>query len=470
LQLRERAASLLRSVMSETGALEEWLKALPKTETLASDLQGAYREHADVIAAEAAGRLAVLAAVASVLQEKVDDPSATPSPPDLSLLNGSISTTVVAQAAVEHNSQVVRHAEVAEERVTTILDHLIGSRSSTFRELQGELESAKATRESSKKASGLAQRALLELQQKKFSSSAMAETLTQDLARVYGKNHLSVSVTQDGKSYSCRRGSEPATHLSEGERTTLSLLYFLRKLEDESAGGDPEQRVVVVDDPSSSLDREAVFATHQWLVDTLKNIGQVIVLTHDFHLLRLFVRSQSSAWGKSLGELTRGNQDEQNFPRVAFLEMYAATSDEVRCSKLDALPSMLRKSTTEYAYLFSMVMNAVGNPEDERLFLLPNATRRVLEVFASYRAPHLGNFDQQLEMLIADSGTDDPYRDVYNFCHKYSHGEGHETIDVLDARAVHGQIRRCMEFLRAVDPDHFSRMCKATGADETALG
>ena len=58
----------------------------------------------------------------------------------------------------------------------------------------------------------------------------MAETLTTDLARVHGKGHLSVAVTEDGKSYACRRSDVPATHLSDGERTTLSLLYFLRKV------------------------------------------------------------------------------------------------------------------------------------------------------------------------------------------------------------------------------------------------
>ncbi len=33
----------------------------------------------------------------------------------------------------------------------------------------------------------------------------------------------------------------------------------------------------------------------------------------------------------------------------------------------------------------------------------------------------------------------------YDFCNRYSHGEGSESVDVLDARAVQGQIRRCME-------------------------
>ena len=44
-------------------------------------------------------------------------------------------------------------------------------------------------------------------------------------------------------------GRDPATHPSDGERTTLSLLYFLRKLEDETVSGDKSARIVVIDDP-----------------------------------------------------------------------------------------------------------------------------------------------------------------------------------------------------------------------------
>lgn len=279
-----------------------------------------------------------------------------------------------------------------------------------------------------------------------------------------------MAVTKDGKSYACRRGDKPGTDLSDGERTTLSLLYFLRKLEDEEVpGGDPSLRIVVIDDPSSSLDREALFATHQWLIDTLKKFGQYIILTHDFSLLRLFIKSHKNAWGKSMKLVAEGNADEIRFPKVAFLEMYAASADGARRAKVGKLPRLLLNNTSEYAYLFSMVMEGITDSENhERLFLLPNAARRVLEVFASYKAPHRSDFLQALEVLVQGE-EGEPHRDVYDFCNRFSHGEGSESVDVLDARAVHGQIRRCMEFLRAVDGEHFERMCTATGVNATVL-
>ncbi len=149
--------------------------------------------------------------------------------------------------------------------------------------------------------------------------------------------------------------------------------------------------------------------------------------------------------------------------------MYAASVAGERRSRVGKLPRVLLTNTSEYAYLFSMVMAGIADSEDhERLFLLPNAARRLLEVFASYKAPHRTDFLQQLEILV-EAQEGEPYRDVYDFCNRFSHGEGSESVDVLDARAVHGQIRRCMEFLRAVDAEHFERMCTATGTDPATL-
>lgn len=470
LQIRGKAKDLLGAVTREKQMLSAWHSNLPVTGSLVGDLQPAYSQALGKAKAEVDERVAALEAVEVAVSAKVDDPSATPEAPDWSVLVSAPSTTVLAQAIAEHNDQVRRHSEVITERKQTVLDHLVGSQSEVFRGLEEKAKDLGTKSTASNKAAELAERRLDKVRQAQFTTKDMADTLTRDLARVYGKDHLSVAVTEDGKSYACRRGDQPGTDLSDGERTTLSLLYFLRKLEDEQVpGGDPLQRIVVIDDPSSSLDREALFATHQWLVDTLKGFGQYIVLTHDFSLLRLFVKSHKNSWGKSMKQINDGNVDEARFPKVSFLEMYAAVVDGERRSKVGKLPRLLLNNTSEYAYLFSMVMAGIADSEDhERLFLLPNAARRVLEVFASYKAPHRTDFLQALEVLVqAQDG--EPYRDVYDFCNRFSHGEGSESVDVLDARAVYGQIRRCMEFLRAVDGEHFERMCAATSANPAVL-
>ena len=470
LHIRRKAKDLLVAVTHEKDALSAWHAALPAVDRLAGELQTAYKDAVKRAKTHVDERVGALGEVEAALGAKVFDPSTTPDAPDWSVLSSAPSITMLVQAVTEHNDQARRHEEATAERKQTVLCHLVGSQSATFRELEEQAKSSAEKSATSKAAADLAERRLDEVRQAQFTTKDMADTLTRDLARVYGKDHLSVVVTVDGKSYSCRRGDKPGTDLSDGERTTLSLLYFLRQLEDEQVSGvEPSQRIVVIDDPSSSLDREALFATHQWLIDTLQDFGQYVVLTHDFSLLRLFIKSHKNAWGTSMSKIKKGDADEIRFPKATFLEMYAATVNGERRSRMGKLPRLLLTNTSEYAYLFSMVMAGIADSEDhERLFLLPNAARRVLEVFASYKAPHRTDFLQQLEILV-EAQEREPFRDVYDFCNRFSHGEGSESVDVLDARAVHGQIRRCMEFLRAVDGEHFERMCTATGTCPTTL-
>lgn len=470
LDIRGRATRLKEAVTREKKSLTQWMTSIPDPTGLASDLQAAYKLAVERLSTEIDERVAACERVEASLDLKIADPSSTPEPPEWSVLGSPPATTVLTQAIAEHNQQVRDHADLSADRKTTVLHHIVGSQAEAFRDLDGQVTAHADKASASADAARLAEKRLDEVRQAKFTTKVMADTLTRDLARVYGKDHISVAVTEDGKSYACRRGDQPGTDLSDGERTTLSLLYFLRNLENEQTPGvDKTQRIVVIDDPSSSLDREALFATHQWLFDTLEGFGQYIVLTHDFGLLRLFLLSYKGMWGKSMKAIRDQDPAELLFPRVAFLEIYASTTDGERTSKVGVLPQVLVKNTSEYTYLFSMVMAGVLDSEDhDRLFLLPNAARRVLEIFASYKAPHRTDFAQQLEVLV-QAQPGEPFRDVFTFCNKHSHGEGSESVDVLDARAVHGQIRRCMQFLRESDPEHFERMCGAAGIDPTSL-
>lgn len=469
-RIRSKAKAMCDAIENEKKALAVWRADLPAPERLAGELRSVYEEALKRVEADVDQRISALEAIEKALDLKVADPGATPGVPEWSVLSTTPPATVLVQVVKKHNGQVERHEQVTAERKQTVLNHLVGSQSETFRELQQKAENLAETSKKAKSAEDKARRRLDQARQKQFTTGEMAETLTRDLSHVYGKGYLSVEVASGGKSYICHRGDKPATNLSDGERTTLSLLYFLRKLEDEQTpNGKRSQQIVVIDDPSSSLDREALFATHQWLFDTLKDFGQYIILTHDFSLLRLFIKSQHNSWGKSLKRIEEGRTAEIRFPKVSFLELYATTVDGERRSRVGKLPRVLLDNTSEYVYLFSMVMTGlVDSEDDDHLYLLPNAARRVLEVFASYKVPHRTDFIQQLDVLVkAQQG--EPYRDVYDFCNRFSHGEGSESIDVLDARAVHVQIRRCMEFMCAVDGEHFERMCKATGIDASTL-
>ncbi|WGX94379.1 AAA family ATPase [Nocardioides sp. L-11A] len=467
--IRARARTLRERVSQEARDLAAWVNEWPDSSLIASEHRPGYQEAVEAIQAAVATRSAVLEAVEVALSAKELDPSATLTSPDLTLLGTPPSTTAADELVTTHNEQADDHDRIRTESINTVLDHLVGSHSARFLDHKKQVDEASEKGTADTRAASVSESALRRIREQRLTTSETARRLTEDLSRVFGRGHLSVRVTDDGKSYTCWRGGQAATHLSDGERTTLSLLYFLRQLEDESHKADPGQRIVVIDDPSSSLDRESVFATHQWLVSALENAGQFILFTHDFNLLRLFLKSQKNQWDTSFKKLKNNDPDETRYPRVAFVECFASNQGGQRQTRIAPLPDLLRKSTSEYAYLFSMIMKGLAEPSDhERLFLLPNAARRVLESFASYRTPDLSHFDKQLEAMIEEPELQ-PYRDVYDFCNRWSHGEGSEAVDVLDARAVYNSVRRCMEFLRAADSDHFARLCKATSVDANVL-
>jgi wobble nucleotide-excising tRNase len=107
-------------------------------------------------------------------------------------------------------------------------------------------------------------------------------------------------------------GSDAQKTLSEGERTFLTFLYFYHLLRGSfSASDTTARRVVVFDDPISSLDSDALF-----LVSTLvKNIideirtensqfEQVFVLTHNIYFHREVTFSKRRSQGRAMRDET----------------------------------------------------------------------------------------------------------------------------------------------------------------------
>jgi wobble nucleotide-excising tRNase len=71
--------------------------------------------------------------------------------------------------------------------------------------------------------------------------------------------------------------------LSEGDKSTLAFIFFLAKLDSDS---DISKKLVVFDDPVSSLDDHRRTFTQEQISILSKRCNQMIVLTHDRYLAR----------------------------------------------------------------------------------------------------------------------------------------------------------------------------------------
>jgi len=109
-----------------------------------------------------------------------------------------------------------------------------------------------------------------------------AEELNQRLCAYLGHGEITFAVKDTG--YALLRYGKPAFDLSEGERTAIAFLYFLKSLKDK--GFDLSTGIVVIDDPVSSLDANALFSAFGYMKERTKEVHQLFILTHNFAFFR----------------------------------------------------------------------------------------------------------------------------------------------------------------------------------------
>lgn len=113
------------------------------------------------------------------------------------------------------------------------------------------------------------------------------------LLNSFGFNSFAIAEAEDKKSYKLIRpdGTEAKDTLSEGEKNFVTFLYFYHLLKgSDSEAGVTTDRVVVFDDPVSSLDSDILFVVSSLIKglfeDVRKNTGlikQIFILTHNVY-------------------------------------------------------------------------------------------------------------------------------------------------------------------------------------------
>lgn len=303
-------------------------------------------------------------------------------------------------------------------------------------------------------------------------TNSMASAIDADLKYVFGHDHLNVVVSQDSKGYKIIRRGGVAGNLSEGERHAIALLYFIRSLQRD--GVTAEDDLVVVDDPVTSLDKEAMFSAFSLLTNRLVSFGQLVILTHDYEFFRLFLVSKKSAHDASLKRISEGRSHESEFPSIRFLEMVSMRVQDSlhRESVLRSLPNSLLAHPSEYHYLFWRVALAVAEDDEISLPLLGNAARRLLEGFISFRAPDGAGFQEKINATSdlslppgehPSAALVEVKERVTRFAHGASHRGDPSPTTALDFPGIREELKQVLEFMQLCDPQHFERLVKSVG-------
>lgn len=276
-----------------------------------------------------------------------------------------------------------------------------------------------------------------------------AEELNQEVSAYLGRDELQFEVEQNG--YRITRGGQPAVHLSEGERTAIAFLYFLKSL--QSTDFDLGKGIVVIDDPVSSLDANSLFSAFGFMKQRTSTAGQLFVLTHNFAFFR-----QVRNWYYNLPGQKKKDSDQQP---ARFYMLTSKFSDGNRSAVLEALDPFLHQYESEYHYLFKRVHEEAykpGSPGLESYYAIPNIARRLLESFLAFRIPDKpGELFQKLESIEYDAAKKTR---ILRFLHTYSHFDqvsepGHDLSVLSEAPAV---LQDVLALIKHCDADHFSSM------------
>lgn len=276
-----------------------------------------------------------------------------------------------------------------------------------------------------------------------------AEELNEDLRNYLGHDELQLKIKDTG--YAITRRGIQAQALSEGEMTAIALLYFLKSLNDRQF--DFENGIVMIDDPVSSLDANALYLAFGFIRDRTKDAGQLIILTHNFTFFR-----QVRNW---FHHLKGQNKKDINQRPARFYMLECAHDQNGRCAGVRLLDPLLEQYESEYHYLFACVYRASidKKPADlEKNYVLPNMARRLLEAFLAFRQPQAsGELWQQMQGVAFDKAKK---QRILRFLHTYSHsacfGEPeHDPSLLAEAGEV---LKDLLDLIKTQDKDHFDAM------------
>lgn len=239
------------------------------------------------------------------------------------------------------------------------------------------------------------------------------------------------------------KGKVDYKSLSEGEKNLVTFLYFMESLEGShksDGNSNKSNRIVVIDDPISSLSHNHVYDVASLI--TLNVIGrktfpQVIVLTHSlFFYHELF---------KAVGKKDWKNYQCFRVTKKDFSEISEMRPDEIK-NDYQSYWLVLKEGIASHKYSVA----------------IPIAMRYILEHYFSF----IGCRDKLRDALLALGDDDKPFHAFYRYINRQSHSD---DINISDLPAIDPSIY-VEKFMQVFDKTgylrHFSHMMGTEDAEK----
>ena len=181
---------------------------------------------------------------------------------------------------------------------------------------------------------------------------------------------------------------------------------------------------------------------------------QVFILTHHLHFM-----NEVKKWLRKRYDKTPKEAE------FLFLETVHEADSDRRMTRIRKLPKLLRGSDSEYLYLVSIIQAYLAfNPRHdfELLYLLPNAMRKVLELFLEFKLPKMNFSDKMSDDVVTKSGLSTAELSALTrLVQLESHSDdlsrlvewSTPTIEEIERSAM-----ALMSLIKTLDPVHYNRL------------
>ena len=213
--------------------------------------------------------------------------------------------------------------------------------------------------------------------------------------------------------------------LSEGEKTVISFLYFVELCKGKETEIDTKEKIVVIDDPISSLSHMFVF-----------NVGQLIkdvFLKKERDFLQIFVLTHNLYFFNELADRKERSNDNQKLFRISKSEH--STIQEMKRDEIQ----------NDYQAYWVIIKNA----DENTMVVVANVMRNIIEYFFGFidKSQSINNIFQKREL------SDNKYRAFKRYIDRESHSD---PINVSDYK----------DFDHTTFMEAFQRVFKATGYEK----
>ncbi len=457
-RLQQDANTLVLSL--ESLAKDFDVSGLPDKTALADHLASAFSSATETFTQEAHKARRYLDALVEAVKAKKASPFKAVSlteymgeaeVPDMAA--ATVAILKIRELVETHNTDCTNFEEMVRGARKALEEAFVCDALGDFKEKQAGLDALRARDAKLAQEGAATQETIGQLEREIIEHQRPAEELNKELASYLGRSELQFKV--DGTAYVITRAGQIAEHLSEGERTAIAFLYFLKSLEGKDF--DLASGIVVIDDPISSLDANAIFSAFGFMRARTKTAGQLFILTHNFTFFR-----QVKNW------FCKGER------KCHCLFMLEACVDEKgRFARLAPLDPLLRDYESDYHYLFKLVAGMVGAKSGGSLeghYAMPNIARRLLETFLSFRYPAsaaapTGGLSALLDgVQSVDAAVK---MRILRFLHVCSHfdrvgDQEHDPSILAETPKIMADV---MDLIRAEDQRHYDQMVALVGQE-----